>query len=131
VNEADTYRELCVAMIDEIRKTTHLVGGPREGLASNLAARARFQLEKIDKSCRSDLQEKSDNHNGLYRKYNITKANGSPCDSNAKYFVLRLDWNGSDKDHVEACRMAARAYIKNVPERLQKVASELAKWIGL
>lgn len=131
MNEADTYRELCVAVIDELQRTTRLVGGPREDLATELVIRARLQLRKIDRSHRSDLQEKSDNPNGLYRKYSITKANGSPCDSNAKYFVLRLDWNGSDKDHVEACRMAARAYIKNAPERLQKVASELAKWIGL
>jgi hypothetical protein len=131
MDEANTYRELCVAVIDEMQKTTRLVGGPREDLASNLATRARLQLKKIDRSHCSDLQEKSDNPDGLYRKYAITKANGSPCDPNAKYFVLRLDWNGSDKDHIEACRIAARAYVKNAPKRLQKVASELVKWVGL
>ena len=28
---------------------------------------------------------------GLYNKYTITKTDGTPIDSNADYFVLRLD----------------------------------------
>jgi hypothetical protein len=118
-------------MIAELRKTANLIGGPRTDLAVESAMRLQLQLKKIDRSQLSDLREKSDNPEGLYRKYNITKADGSPCNPKAKYFVLRLDWNGSDKDHVEVCRMAARTYIRNAPKRLQKVASELAEWIGL
>lgn len=42
---------------------------------------------------------------GLYDKYNITKTNGEPIDENSEYFVLRLDDGGSDKIHIEACKM--------------------------
>ena len=32
--------------------------------------------------------------NGLYRKYLITKADGAPLDSGARYFPLRYDGGG-------------------------------------
>lgn len=45
----------------------------------------------------------SDDTRGVYCKYHITKAGGSPCDPEACYFVLRLDTD-------TAARVAARAY---------------------
>lgn len=33
----------------------------------------------------------SDQERGVYMKYQIHKADGSPCDPDATYFVLRLD----------------------------------------
>lgn len=51
---------------------------------------------------------------GLYNKYNITKTNGEPLDANSEYFVLRLDYGGSDKWHIEACRLAIITYAAHI-----------------
>ena len=45
-------------------------------------------------------------------KYHITKADGSPVDPDAVYFVLRLD-NHSRPDHL-ACRSALQTYAREV-----------------
>lgn len=54
-----------------------------------------------------------------YEKYHIEKADGSPCDPNAKYFVLRFD-----KDPY--ARIALSAYAKAI----QVVDPEFAEDIG-
>lgn len=53
----------------------------------------------------------AENPTGYHARYNITKADGSPCDPEAVYFVLRIDAGGKDHHHVNACRSALRAYI--------------------
>ena len=55
---------------------------------------------------------------GLYGKYIITKADGSPVDPNADYFVLRLDTD-------PAARHAARTYARNMYDRNHALADEL------
>jgi hypothetical protein len=53
-----------------------------------------------------------DNKEGLYNKYHISKSDGSECDPDAKYFVLRydkLDANG------KAARVALKAYAMLCP----------------
>jgi hypothetical protein len=63
---------------------------------------------------------------GVYTKYNITKADGSPVDPGADYFVLRLDQNpGGDAKHVEACRVAILAYAEAVKDHLPVLAAEI------
>lgn len=47
---------------------------------------------------------------GFYRKYQISKFDGTPIDFDAEYFVLRIDGGGTDRVHVEACRKAIEAY---------------------
>ena len=47
---------------------------------------------------------------GILPKYIIQKSNGDPISPNAEYFVLRLDDNGSDTDHIWACRRAIVLY---------------------
>lgn len=67
------------------------------------------------------------NPNGLHRRYTVSKADGSPVDPVAEYFVLRLDPFCRDQDHLEACWAAAREYayhIMSVP-RLKLLAMEL------
>ena len=58
----------------------------------------------------SKMPTESENPYGLHRRYKIRKADGSKCDPNAIYFVLRLDSEGDDFGHISACRAAARAY---------------------
>jgi hypothetical protein len=55
---------------------------------------------------------------GLYGKYNIEKADGTPVDPAADYFVLRLD---SDP----AARAAALAYADHVADDNPQLANDL------
>ena len=55
---------------------------------------------------------------GLYKKYHITKADGSPCDKDANYFVLRLD-----KD--QHARVAALAYAESVRDENPEFARDI------
>lgn len=59
---------------------------------------------------------------GLYRKYHITKADGSACNPKAEYFVLRID-----KD--PHARNALRAYADSVESENASFASDLRYWI--
>ena len=59
--------------------------------------------------CRQELQRRKlgpEAEAGLYRKYTIRKANGSPVDQNAEYIVLRVDGG----EYVEECRHAVAAF---------------------
>ena len=65
-----------------------------------------------------------DSRTGLYGKYRDEKANGSPVDPKADYFVLRLD---TDK----AARKAAIYYAElTQSERLLKDLERLGRWHG-
>jgi hypothetical protein len=48
----------------------------------------------------------------LYQKYHVEKADGTPCDPNAQYFVLRID-----KD--PHARVAVQAYADDLMTTLQ------------
>lgn len=67
---------------------------------------------------------------GLKRKYEIRKADGSPVDPRGVYFVLKL--NSSDPVHAKASRMAAWAYANSVENdsRLAPLASDLFMLVG-
>ncbi len=63
-----------------------------------------------------------DQARGLYPKYQICKADGSPVDPSADYFVLRLD--GQDP-HALACRAAVLTYANHIEPHLPLVARDL------
>lgn len=58
---------------------------------------------------------------GLYGKYTVGKADGSPTDPDAQYFVLRLDTD-------PAARTAIRAYAGCCPNT--ELARDLFKWVN-
>ncbi len=64
-------------------------------------------------------QERGDRH-GLYGKYIIQKADGTPVDPKAVYFTLRLDTD----PHARA---AIRAYIENCREAQPELAGDLER----
>ena len=68
-----------------------------------------------------------ENPHGFHARYKITKADGSPVDPRALYFVLRLDPHGSDMVHLAACRAAAKTYCAAVGDHpvLSQVGREL------
>ena len=57
---------------------------------------------------------------GIYGKYKIEKADGSPVDPKAIYFTLRLD---TDKH----ARAAVRAYIESCRDEQPKLAQDLER----
>lgn len=63
--------------------------------------------------------------NGLHQRYRVSKADGTPCDPQAMYFVLRIDPHGDDHGHVVACQRAARTYCENAPPHMRQVAADL------
>lgn len=61
------------------------------------------------------------NPDGLKHKYNITKADGRPCQG--RYFVLKLD--SKDPDHANASKRAARCYADAIRHILPDLAEDL------
>jgi hypothetical protein len=89
------------------------------------------------------IQFKEDNPNGLHVKYVISKVVktvrlnndffGSPqfkfitkpVEPNSEYFVLRLDENGDDINHIRACRIAIHAYADAIEPFIPQLAEDL------
>lgn len=73
-----------------------------------------------------------ENPNGLHGRYVVTKASGEPVDPDAIYFVLRLDSGGDDKEHIAACRLAARCYASQFPfgHPLYQLGNDLRKLVA-
>jgi hypothetical protein len=68
---------------------------------------------------------KEENPKGLHLRYIVSKVNGDPVDENAEYFVLRLDKNGSDPNHIAACRRAIIEYAIAIREHLPQLSDDL------
>lgn len=63
-----------------------------------------------------------ENNTGLYDKYRIEKADGSPVDPDGVYFVLRLD---GDSDYASASRLALATYSCSIGTTNRKLADDL------
>lgn len=59
---------------------------------------------------------------GLYGKYRIAKADGTPTDPKAQYFVLRIDTD-------QAARMALQTYANYVEHDSPALADDLRQWL--
>ena len=59
---------------------------------------------------------------GLFKKYVITKADGSPVSLDAQYFVLRLDTD------VHA-REAMRTYVESIKGENIRLSHEIRAWL--
>jgi hypothetical protein len=73
-----------------------------------------------------------DIRDGLKPKYQIVHADGTPCDPNAQYFVLRLDYHYEcDERHIRACRLAAGVYAAEIADHLPMLSNELESILGI
>jgi len=63
------------------------------------------------------MVQSGDEKKGLYRKYQLVKADGSPVDPQGTYFVMRVDEFliecDLDRSHRLACRKALRTYAEH------------------
>lgn len=71
------------------------------------------------------LPTKEENPQGLPQRYIAQKADGSPVDPAAEYFVLRLDDGGTDPKHVEACRKAIMEYADQIRPHRPRLALDI------
>lgn len=68
----------------------------------------------------------AENQKGLHQRYKISKLWGK-TDPKAEYFVLRLDLNGSDSNHILACRKAIQTYADAIESTIPQLAKDLRK----
>lgn len=78
----------------------------------------------------SHIPAKSDNPDGLHARYIVSKADGTPVDPNAEYFVLRLDMGASDPIHRSACIEALLTYAIVIRNHLPKLSEDLFQRYG-
>jgi hypothetical protein len=71
------------------------------------------------------IPTRKENPNGLHQRYVVSKTNGKPIDKDAEYFVLRVDKNGKDPKHIEACRKAVIKYAEEIASHLPELSKEL------
>ena len=89
------------------------------------------------------IPTKEQNPNGFHAKYLIQKYDGQKyigrdffgepqyiptfkdVDENAEYFVLRLDKNGDDPIHIDACRKAVLVYADAIKDHLPELSKDL------
>lgn len=57
---------------------------------------------------------------GVYPDYTTV-----PVDSEAEYFVLRLDENGGDLNHIKACRIGIHAYADAIEPFIPQLAKDI------
>lgn len=81
---------------------------------------------------------KEENPNGLHARYSIRKIAGwkkdgfygtkpitKAVDPGAEYFIMRLDENGSDINHIKACRIGVHAYAQAIEPFIPELAKDL------
>ena len=78
----------------------------------------------------SKIPSISKNPNGLHAHYIIKKANGELIDTNAEYFVLRLDESGGDPVHIAACRKAVLTYAEAIKTHLPLLSKDIVERYG-
>lgn len=101
----------------------------------------------IDMSEEKEIPTQVDNPKGLHQRYSIKKLiqipNPNydpssilglhepsiiveyPVDKDAEYFVLRLDKNGKDPNHINACRIGVQAYANAIEPFIPELAKDL------
>lgn len=76
------------------------------------------------------ISTREENPQGFHQRYKVTKLNGDPIDESSEYFVLRLDENGDDMNHIAACRKAILTYAKAIADHLPNLSYHLIHRYG-
>lgn len=87
---------------------------------------------RVAPKAQENIKPTTDDKNaGLKAKYQICHADGTSCDHNAEYFVLRLDFHEDcDKTHISACRQAIRVYAELIKQHLPFLSADLISIVG-
>jgi len=86
----------------------------------------------------NNIPIKTENPKGLHSRYVIRKIIGiikvgfesyryktKAVDKDAEYFVMRLDKDGSDFEHIKACRIGVHAYADAIEHHIPELAKDL------
>jgi hypothetical protein len=77
---------------------------------------------------RMPFNRKDNYDQSLYARYKVSKAHpetDGPDDPKAIYFVLRIDSEGGDEDHIKACQAAAMEFCRRTKN--QHMADDLRR----
>lgn len=75
-------------------------------------------------SIEKSIPTQEQNPKGLHQRFYVEKLNGE-TDPKAEYFVLRLDNNGKDPNHINACRIGIQAYATAIEPFIPELAKDL------
>lgn len=81
----------------------------------------RYYIQKIVKVTNPSFNPSSKIHESN-EPYTLQRR---AVDHGAEYFVLRLDSNGSDLNHVASCRIAIQAYADAIETTIPQLAKDL------
>jgi hypothetical protein len=85
------------------------------------------EINYKNKTMSENLKER-----GLFNKYRISKTNGKPLHPQSEYFILRLDYYGSDTKHIDASRKAVIKYASEIKNHMPELSKDLYyKYSGL
>lgn len=70
------------------------------------------------------VPSKTENPDGLHRRYKVEHEDGTPLDPGFEFFVLRLDESG-EPHHVRASRIAIQTYATAIEPYIPKLAQDL------
>lgn len=70
----------------------------------------------------------SDDEQGLYCRYDIKRVDGEVDPPGSLFFVLRLDAQGDDPAHIEACHAAALEFARRTRNRM--LADDLVRIVA-
>lgn len=92
---------------------------------------ARYSIRKIKVVKNPDFGK--DLSNTLYGKRRNTtsefKIITEPTEENSEYFVLKMDENADDIEHLKACRIAVNSYANSIEHHLPQLAKDIReKW---
>lgn len=110
--------------------------GLKPGVDVPLAIKRALAISLQQTAGPGPLPTAAENPGGLHQRYIVLKADGSPVDPEAVYFVLRLDVDqtGQSENRI-ASRYAALAYAymvkRNGNLKLKEVADDLIDMIGV
>lgn len=108
----ETYSQNYIDMSEETHIPTQ-VENPK-GLHQSYSIKKLIQIPNPDYDPSSIL--------GLHDPSIIVE---HPIDNGAEYFVLRLDRNGKDPNHINACRIGIQAYANAIEPFIPELAKDL------
>lgn len=79
------------------------------------------------------MKTQLENPNGLHQRYVVQKIENDtivPCDPEAEYFILRLDNQGKDLNHIAACRKAVMKYAEEIEPHIPQLAKDIREQWG-
>ena len=100
-----------------------------DGLTTGIVLLVVAKLHEGQKTM-SKIPSKEENPEGLHRRYDVKKIYGGLTGKEI-YFVLRIDADGDDPEHLMACQAAARVYAHQIKDHIPKLSHDLHRVLDM